>query len=361
VEARPDLVKRGDFGASLLSLLTRVLASVEKRGSGSSLTTGASDLETPRERESEEMHGWEMGYHVLVSVQAMYERLPGVVEAFWTTDSGKEMLRHVSALLVYRHAWVRLASCRLMGHYLDRRNPSSLSLRHADEAVGESGEEEFLCAPEVWFPLVRRLCVQLDRPSLASELSQRAVKSLLFVALALAQTPRVAATAKETANGQEEEDDEEEEEAEEEEEEEDEEEGGKGGKGSIPKNGLSWVMGRLAYMARRKGESHIYIEQKWHTGRRALTDRSCHLSSCRSIRFHLVVSPHHPVSHFSVMMQARTVVRRYSTSSRPSPAWPPRPSCCATCRTCSRHSTGPPPTDKVSHRTNPPLLHLLMR
>lgn len=253
MEARPDLVKRGDFGPKLLALLTTVLARVDKKGSGSSTSVvGQSDLEAPREREGEALLRWEMAYHCLVSLASIYDRLPGVVEAFAASSGGGsgpgvQLLDHVSALLVYRHAWVRLAASRVWGHYLDRRNPAQLTVSPASQ--------DYLGRPERAFAVMRRLCVQIDRPSLSGELSQRAVKSLVFLALALAKDAphtQLPATATNGSNGVAHEDEEEEQE-EEEEEDDDKEDGGASGGPKVPKDLLGWLMGRLAHMARRKG------------------------------------------------------------------------------------------------------------
>jgi len=115
--------------------------------------------------------------------------LPGSMEAFLDTDEGKATLRQISDLLCYRHAWIRLVSSRLVGQYLDRRSPSDATKCFY---VGDQKEA---------FTLVRRLCVQLDRPQIAEELTLRTVKNLVFMAAALVQKGGGVMNSSAAANG----------------------------------------------------------------------------------------------------------------------------------------------------------------
>ncbi|EKU22502.1 hypothetical protein NGA_0480900 [Nannochloropsis gaditana CCMP526] len=196
VDSRPDLFKRGGedgLGMELLLLFSDTLASVEKRGPVPDVQ--ADGLESPHEREGEAALGWEMAYHCLGTISRIYARLPGMVESFLHGfPEGMTLLSATSEILCYRHAWI-------------------------------------------------------DRPSLAPELSLRAVKSLVFLTSAMVHTelelehgggsPVRADAALEG-------------------EEEDvgggESEVGVQEKGDAPKDLLSWIFHRLSYMARRKGE-----------------------------------------------------------------------------------------------------------
>ncbi len=239
VDARPDLFKRGEgLGLELLVLLSQTLGAVEKRGPVSNVD--AADLETPRERQGETALRWEMAYHCLGSLAKVYEKLPSMMDAFLQNEpEGLVLLSATSELLCYRHAWVRLASSRLMGHYLDRAAGGSGKTATTAATLASS---TFLSDPANAAALARRLCVQIDRPALSPELSVRAVKSLVFLTSALAQQPK-GSGGKVVVQEEEEEDEDEKEQKEEEEED-----------GEVPKELLSWIFHRVSYMARRKGE-----------------------------------------------------------------------------------------------------------
>jgi U3 small nucleolar RNA-associated protein 20 len=168
-DARPDLLKRGEFGMKILGHLTDML--VEVNASGAGPVEGSEGLEAPHERVGETLLSWEVAYHSLRSLERIYERLPALTEAFVRGPSGARLLPEVSDLLCYRHAWIRLASCRLLGRYLDRRSPASVAPE----------DTAFLGSAADVFSLMRRLCVQLDRPNVAPDLSLRAVKNLVFL------------------------------------------------------------------------------------------------------------------------------------------------------------------------------------
>ncbi|GAB5030268.1 u3 small nucleolar rna-associated [Nannochloropsis oceanica] len=258
VDARPDLFKRGGedgLGMELLVLLSETLASVEKRGPVSGVDT--TDLEEPRERHGEAALGWEMAYHCLASLGRVYTKLPTMMEGFLhNTSEGMVLLSATSEIMCYRHAWVRLAASRFMGQYLDRRAAGGSGKTVTSAAT--LGSSPFLSEPANARALARRLCVQIDRPSLSPELSLRAVKSLVFLTSALAQVQegeeggkgvKTLSAGIPVCNGAEMELEEEEEE-EEKKQEEDEGEV----RDEAPKDLLSWIFHRVSYMARRKGE-----------------------------------------------------------------------------------------------------------
>ena len=247
MDARPDLFKRGDWGLELLKLIGQTLSTVEKRGPVSGVDPA--DLEAPRERHGEVALGWEMAYHCLTSLTKVYERLPSMTESFFMTIEGHELLSAASELLCYRHAWVRLAASRLVGHYLDRRSPGAAGRASSGKAKGAA--KDFLSEPTEAWALARRLCVQIDRPAVDPELSNRAVKSLVFLASAMEHglgDSQGESGGSQVINGHDEKE-EEEEEREEAEEDEEEEEDADG----TPKDPLSWIFHRTSYMARRKG------------------------------------------------------------------------------------------------------------
>jgi len=249
VDSRPDLFKRGGedgLGMELLVLFSDTLASVEKRGPVPDVQ--ADGLESPHEREGEAALGWEMAYHCLGTISRIYARLPGMVESFLHGfPEGMTLLSATSEILCYRHAWVRLAASRVIGQYLDRRATGGKTRTLITGTQLRSSP--FLSDPAHCAALARRLCVQIDRPSVAPELSLRAVKSLVFLTSAMVHTelelehgggsPVRADAALEG-------------------EEEDvgggESEVGVQEKGDAPKDLLSWIFHRLSYMARRKGE-----------------------------------------------------------------------------------------------------------
>jgi U3 small nucleolar RNA-associated protein 20 len=249
VDSRPDLFKRGGedgLGMELLVLFSDTLASVEKRGPVPDVQ--ADGLESPHEREGEAALGWEMAYHCLGTINRIYARLPGMVESFLHGfPEGMTILSATSEILCYRHAWVRLAASRVIGQYLDRRATGGKTRTLITGTQLRSSP--FLSDPAHCAALARRLCVQIDRPSVAPELSLRAVKSLVFLTSAMVHielelergggSPVRADAALEG-------------------EEEDvgggESEVGVQEKVDAPKDLLSWIFHRLSYMARRRGE-----------------------------------------------------------------------------------------------------------
>lgn len=115
-----------------------------------------------------------------------------VVDAGAHSPTGNTPLVLLSELLLYPHAWVRLASSRLLGSLLSRVGTDIFTVATCEEAEAAGGAASAALAPTTWlcdrewlFKVARRLCGQLSSEGAGERLVDQAVKNILFVALAL--------------------------------------------------------------------------------------------------------------------------------------------------------------------------------
>jgi U3 small nucleolar RNA-associated protein 20 len=85
------------------------------------------------------------------------------------------LMQTVQEAILFPHAWVRAASCRLLALYLGRRDVSGPRLRTSVDGI------EILTMPNGLYDLSRRLCIVLNQPRLTDALLNSAVNALVFV------------------------------------------------------------------------------------------------------------------------------------------------------------------------------------
>ena len=90
----------------------------------------------------------------------------------------------VGELLLYPHAKVQGAACRVLQLYLSRRNPKLLA-----NPTGTKVSYDLLLSPNYLYDLGRKLCVVLNRPSLSEGHLYSAMYCIKFVVCALFHNP----------------------------------------------------------------------------------------------------------------------------------------------------------------------------
>ena len=183
------------------------------------------------------------------------------------SDLGVDFLGAIRTLLLYKHAWVRLSSCRIVGKFFASVTPPRSLLSPAQLTDGKSGaradgEEtmvEWKQFQQALYDVTAALCSQFESPSLGEELATQIVKNLVFLGkhfLNLAVGEAQVAVADEQ-------------DAEEEEaggdpsldEQEDEPHADRGF--SSGSRALKWLFHRVSYMARTRGEAQQQSIFKW--------------------------------------------------------------------------------------------------
>jgi U3 small nucleolar RNA-associated protein 20 len=118
------------------------------------------------EDDNEQMD-WQAPYHALTTLSKVLRVMPD-----YSNQEGKIRWQDVAAHLLYPHAWVRVASCRLVGVLFSAVTPASPdSLLPNDSLVSAHGLRE----------LAGKLCMQLKSEHLDAAHSLQVVKNLLYV------------------------------------------------------------------------------------------------------------------------------------------------------------------------------------
>ncbi|KIP04981.1 hypothetical protein PHLGIDRAFT_170606 [Phlebiopsis gigantea 11061_1 CR5-6] len=177
---------------------------------------------------------WQIPYQALNALAKLLRACPEL-----TVQHNKVMWRNIVTLLLFPHAWVRTAACRLLGTLfsavpaaaprvdLDDKSPFSLL-----------GMEE----------TAKKLCLQLRSEHLDGPLGLQIVKNLFYIGKCFSM---VEISSPPEAEQSDDEDDDDEEEEQGEKEEQDSE--------ARPKNPLAWLFSKLSYQAR---SSHIARRNK---------------------------------------------------------------------------------------------------
>lgn len=88
-------------------------------------------------------------------------------------EVGVEFLSSITKLLLYKHAWVRLASCRIVGTFFQLRVTDLISSDLSDDVRTQFQQG--------LFSTMAALCSQLESPTLTDALATQVVKNLVFV------------------------------------------------------------------------------------------------------------------------------------------------------------------------------------
>lgn len=112
---------------------------------------------------------WQTPYHALLVLSKLLQLEP---ERCASAESGKILWADASALLLFPHAWVRTASCRLLGLLFSAR---------AVTAPHKESDDDFLFSISGMEDLSNKMCIQLRSPNLDAALSLQIVKNLFFI------------------------------------------------------------------------------------------------------------------------------------------------------------------------------------
>jgi hypothetical protein len=223
VQARPDLLRRGDALPALLRALSAALPLEVSKLRAAAVDASAADGDASSATAVGVTHPWECVYHAAVCLERVLAALPAACDALLlqssvqpTSSSNRSSsssssslaaaaaaaepitaLEGLCACLLYPHAWVRLACARAWGVYLSRRDPITLappgqrpvSKPAVGTAVGHGGE--FLREKGGPFRLCKQTAAQLDRTGVDAQLLDQAVKNLVWVVRAMHANPEL--------------------------------------------------------------------------------------------------------------------------------------------------------------------------
>ena len=134
---------------------------------------------------------WALGYHLLLFLEKLLRVLNDSAEHVIVSCVISKKLPPVMEVaqeaLLYPHSWVRAAACRLLGQYIDRRNPSKLSALKKGKEMNPS--VDVLTEKNGLYQMARRLCVCLNQPTLPEALHTSLVKCLVFTIRVMAHNP----------------------------------------------------------------------------------------------------------------------------------------------------------------------------
>lgn len=220
--ARPDLVRRG---GRVEAALREVSKSV------------------PYDLSSASNQNWERVYVAVMCLEKYMTALPGVCDRVLMTSNEPGLARlldSLSASLLFPHAWVRLACCRVWGLFLSRRDPVSLSPFKGGGGVPK--EEEYLVRSGALFRLAKNHAAQLDRNGVEPGLADQAVSNLVWIGRSLLHHRFQKGEEKAGASVDDADDD--------------------SGEGNHS-DSLGWLFRRMSFMSRAKGEARRRAAFVW--------------------------------------------------------------------------------------------------
>lgn len=161
-------------GTSLSDALLKDITSVLERSS-----SGFEGVEEgDGEDETSGKDTWQVPYQALVVLTKVLAKNPELAQ-----DRSRVDWSHVVSLLLYPHAWVRAASCRLLGTMLAAVPPNAP--RGKPSTSGSSG-----AFTREWMELVsQKLCAQLKSEHLGEDLSLHVVKNLFYFGRCFSSIP----------------------------------------------------------------------------------------------------------------------------------------------------------------------------
>ena len=124
--------------------------------------------------------GWQVPYQALVVLAKLLAKNPELAK-----DHSRISWSHVVPLLLYPHAWVRTASCRLLGTMLATVPPDAPRRGVSSPGYGSPGP-----FTREWMETVtQKLCVQLKSEHLGEDLSLHIVKNLFYFGRCFSNIP----------------------------------------------------------------------------------------------------------------------------------------------------------------------------
>ena len=165
-------------GASFSDALLEDVNSVLERNSG-----GFEGIEEEDEDGGGGVSGrdtWQVSYQALVVLAKLLAKDPELAR-----DRSRISWSHVTPLLLYPHAWVRTASCRLLGTMLATVPPDA---PRGDISVPTSGSPG-LFTREWMETVTQKLCAQLKSEHLGEDLSLHIVKNLFYFGRCFSHIP----------------------------------------------------------------------------------------------------------------------------------------------------------------------------
>ena len=180
VASRPDIFKKP-------GKMTKLLASVQ------ACLSRLSTAKPPMAADKAEDHAPSL-YSALTLLLSLldkaYTALPSTIDEAIHSLGGSQdgstshVIVIVGELLLYPHAKVQGAACRVLQLYLSRRNPKFLA-----NPTGTKVSYELLVSPNYLYDLGRKLCLVLNRPSLSEGHLYSAMYCIKFVVCALFHNP----------------------------------------------------------------------------------------------------------------------------------------------------------------------------
>lgn len=153
------------FQADSLAYIPDILGDIN-----TSLDRSASELETAQDDEDsmEVDWEWQTPYHSLIVLSKVLRVFPDL-----TCQPDKVSWPAVVALLLFPHAWVRVASCRLLGVLF-----SALPIAHSSD---DTPDQVSLLTQTTLREIAGKLCRQLKSEHLDESLGLQVVKNLFFI------------------------------------------------------------------------------------------------------------------------------------------------------------------------------------
>ena len=180
VASRPDIFKKP---GKMTKLLTSVQACLSR----------LSTAKPPTTADKVEDHAPSL-YSALTLLLSLldkaYSALPSTIDEAIHSLAGSQdgstshVIVIIGELLLYPHAKVQGAACRVLQLYLSRRNPKLLA-----NPTGTKVSYDLLLSPNYLYDLGRKLCLVLNRPSLSEGHLYSAMYSIKFVVCALFHNP----------------------------------------------------------------------------------------------------------------------------------------------------------------------------
>lgn len=199
------------------------------------IEVSAKSLEEASSDEQAELNvEWQIPYHALVALSKLLEACADL-----TTDEDRIQWTAIISHLLFPHAWVRTASCRLLGLLFAAVSVATPRDDFQDDSpFSRVGMED----------VAKKLCLQLRSENLDASLGLLIVKNLFYIGKSFAL---LEATAQEKrGGGTENEEGDNEDDDEGEEEDEDGSEDGEDEPEASAKHPLSWLFSKLSYQAR---------------------------------------------------------------------------------------------------------------
>ncbi|KAG7401725.1 U3 snoRNP protein [Phytophthora boehmeriae] len=142
---------------------------------------------------------WQPVYHVCVALRAFSEHLTGTFEVWLEHLQSKKSFLDVVVLplLQYPHAWVRLASIKLLTSYVGRRRADTLVFAAPVKRLPRDAAEKlrngavYLQRPGRLFAWASAICKLLEAPSLNDELASEILTAMPFLCEAMEALPDI--------------------------------------------------------------------------------------------------------------------------------------------------------------------------